>query len=347
MKREERYKLIKQYLDLHPYSGSSQIQEGIGGKDSLITIKKALSEMVRKGTLIVFGAGPSTTYSVSPVMKLFIPFSVMKYFKNDVDKRIINDRFNTELITRLADVETVFSDSELTLLEDQHNQFLEKTEKQSSTLRKKSFETLGIDLSWKSSQIEGNTYSLLETEFLIKEAKRADNKTPEEAIMILNHKEALDYILDDEKEINPLTRVKIETIHEMMVKDLGVGTGLRQGLVRIGGTNYRPLDNAHQIEDAVTQLCEVVNAMGNTFDKALLSNLLISYIQPFEDGNKRTARMISNTIMVEDNHCPLSYRTVDSQEYKKAMLLFYEQNSLIAFKEIFIEQYVYAVQNYF
>jgi Fic family protein len=94
-------------------------------------------------------------------------------------------------------------------------------------------------------------------------------------------------------------------------------------------------------------MCSLINARDDGFEKALLAVVLISYIQPFEDGNKRTARMISNALLIAYEACPLSYRSVDSMDYKKAMLIFYEQNNLAAFKQIFIEQNLFGVKNYF
>ena len=79
----------------------------------------------------------------------------------------------------------------------------------------------------------------------------------------------------------------------------------------------------------------------------MLVLILLSYIQAFEDGNKRTARIISNALLIQNNYCPISFRTVDSIDYKKAMLLFYEQNNISAFKKIFIEQFEFAVNTYF
>ena len=94
-------------------------------------------------------------------------------------------------------------------------------------------------------------------------------------------------------------------------------------------------------------MCELVNEKENVFEKALLVLLLISYIQPFMDGNKRTARIVSNAILLNFEYCPLSFRTVDSIDYKKAMLLFYEVNNITAFKKISIDQYIFAVNTYF
>lgn len=75
--------------------------------------------------------------------------------------------------------------------------------------------------------------------------------------------------------------------------------------------------------------------------------MLLSYIQPFSDGNKRTARITSNAILITNKYCPISFRSVDSVDYKKAMLIFYEQNNISAFKKIFIDQFAFAVQTYF
>jgi len=94
-------------------------------------------------------------------------------------------------------------------------------------------------------------------------------------------------------------------------------------------------------------MCRLINGKENVFEKALLTLVLISYIQPFEDGNKRTARIVSNAVLMNHKHCPISFRTVDSIEYKKAMLVFYEQNNISCFKKIFINQFEFAVNTYF
>jgi Fic family protein len=131
------------------------------------------------------------------------------------------------------------------------------------------------------------------------------------------------------------------------VKELGVERNIRKRTVGISGTNYRPPENEFQIKEAMEEMCALINLKENVFEKAILILLLISYIQPFVDGNKRTARIVSNAMLMLNNYCPISFRTVDSAEYKKAMLIFYEQNNISAFKKIFIEQYDFAVNTYF
>jgi Fic family protein len=94
-------------------------------------------------------------------------------------------------------------------------------------------------------------------------------------------------------------------------------------------------------------MCTLINEKDNVFEKSLLALVLLSYIQAFNDGNKRTARIVSNAILIAHHSCPISFRTVDSIEYKKAMLVFYEQNNIRPFKQIFITQCEFAVNTYF
>jgi len=165
--------------------------------------------------------------------------------------------------------------------------------------------------------------------------------------MLLNHKDTLEFIIDNPDYLYPLSISKIKDIHSMLVKELNVDRNLRKRRVGISGTNYRPLDNENQISEALNMTCKIINSKENVFEKTLLALVLLSYIQPFIDGNKRTARIVSNAILINDNHCPLSFRTVDSVDYKKSMLLFYEQNNISNLKKIFIDQFEFAVNTYF
>ena len=165
--------------------------------------------------------------------------------------------------------------------------------------------------------------------------------------MLLNHKEAIDFVLEHPDYLDRLTVRKIEDIHSLLTKELGITRNLRNRRVGITGTNYRPLDNEFQIKEAFAAMCKLINGRPDPFDKAFLALVLISYIQGFVDGNKRTARIVSNALLIAADYCPLSFRTVDSVEYKKAMLVFYERNNITAFKRIFIEQFAFAVDTYF
>ena len=165
--------------------------------------------------------------------------------------------------------------------------------------------------------------------------------------MLLNHKDAIDFIIQNPTYVNPLTVSSIEDIHSILAKELDIARNLRNSRVGISGTNYKPLENEFQIKEALLEMCTIINARDNIFEKALLALVLISYIQPFADGNKRTARIISNAILLHNHYCPISFRTIDSIEYKKSMLVFYEQTNINSFKKIFIDQFEFAVNTYF
>lgn len=326
---------------------SKEIFEGVSTSISYATVKRILSKLIVENLLTKKGQGKSTKYFISPTYDLLFPVDIKKYFEKEIDEREIKENFNLELIPETLKESSVFTANELEQLDLLQRKFKNNISQLSEIEYNKELERLAIDLSWKSSQIEGNTYSLLETERLLKEKETASGKTKEEAIMLLNHKEAIDFIIENPDYLIPLSVPKIEDIHYLLIKELGVDKNIRKRRVGISGTNYRPLDNEFQILEALSNMCELVNSKENVFEKALLILVLISYIQPFVDGNKRTARIASNAVLMNHKHCPISFRTVDSVEYKKAMLLFYEQNNISSFKEIFIDQFEFAVNTYF
>lgn len=328
-------------------SSSGEIHQALQDKASLATIKRHLSNLTEAGYLDISGSGRSTRYYLSVPAKVLSPVDIDAYFSQEQDNRVINSSFNFDLLNIwLIDLE-IFSPKEQLFLNELQAQFEKNTATLDAEQFKSEFERLAIDLSWKSSQIEGNTYSLLETERLLKEQKTAAGKQRDEATMLLNHKAALNFLLAEPKYLNPLSIKSIEDIHSMLMKDLPVGRNIRNRRVGITGTNYRPLENEFQIGEALLNMCKLINSRVSPFEKSLLAMLTISYIQPFEDGNKRTARIAGNALLMAFKHCPLSFRTVDAMDFKKAMLIFYEQNNLSPFKQIFIDQYEFAVKTYF
>lgn len=335
---------LLEYIEAHPGQSSKQIADAFAENASLATIKRGLNDLVSQFYIYAEGKARATKYYVSP---LFAPVDLDAYFSKEVDERQIQRGYNFELIPNVLSRVKLFTEKEMQELNELQAQFSQNFAALSEEQKRKEMERLGIDLSWKSSQIEGNTYSLLETEKLLKEKKTASGKTKEEAIMLLNHKDALDFIVAHPDYLEHLTISHIEDIHSLLVKELNVERNIRTRRVGITGTNYRPIDNEFQIREALQQTCDLVNSRENVFEKALFVLVLLSYIQAFNDGNKRIARITSNAILVANDYCPISFRTVDSIDYKKAMLLFYEQNNISAFKQIFIEQFRFAVETYF
>ena len=338
---------ILQYLHYHPLSSRGDITAGTAFKGSDATLKRMIAAGIKAGDIVAEGKARATRYRLSPQAQLLMPLNLDTYFALEVDERQVQSSYNFELINGLLAETRLFSDKEQSHLDALQEEFRQHVSELTDNEYRKEMERLGIDLSWKSSQIEGNTYTLLETERLLRESKTAEGKTREEAVMLLNHKDALSFVLDNPDYLKELTVSHIEDIHQLLTKELSIDKGLRRHRVGITGTNYHPLDNEFQIREDMRDACELINSKSNIFEKALLTLILLSYIQPFSDGNKRTARITSNAILIANDYCPLSFRSIDSIDYKKAMLIFYEQNNLYAFKQIFMEQFEFAVKEYF
>lgn len=338
---------ILQFLHYNPLSKRADILQSLSKQISDRTLMRMLSDAAAKGLIEVSGRGPATRYRLTPQAHVTMDLNLDTYFDKEIDERQVQESFNFELINDILPKVELFTHEELQLLDKAQSAFEKHLSEMTEIEYRKEMERLGIDLSWKSSQIEGNTYSLLETERLLKEKETASGKTKEEAVMLLNHKDALDFILDVPDYLKHLTVTRIEDIHALLTKELGVERNIRNRRVGITGTNYTPLDNEFQIREALEDTVRLINDKSSVFEKAFLALVLLSYIQAFTDGNKRTARIVSNGILIANGYCPISFRTVDSIDYKKAMLMFYEQNNIAAFKRIFIDQFLFAVKTYF
>lgn len=338
---------ILNFLHFNPNSSRSQITESLANPPSSASMKRILADLLDENLVAISGKGRASKYSITPKAHLLRTYDIDEYFKKEIVERVVQTSFNFNLLETLLPNVELFDKSELARLDRLQKTFADNIAKTSKDSYNAEMERLEIDLSWKSSQIEGNTYSLPETERLLKEREEAKGKTKEEAIMLLNHKEALKFLLENPDYLESLSISRIENVHSILVQDLNAERNIRKTRVGISGTNYKPPDNDFQIRDAMTLACKVINARANVFEKALLAILLLSYIQPFADGNKRTSRIVGNAILIANGYCPLSFRTVDSLKYKEAALLFYEQNNISAFKKIFVEQYDFAVNTYF
>ncbi len=313
-------------------------------KVSKITVIRDLDELIKNNSIVRLGKGPAVKYQVSPAYKIFEDVDVDAYFLNDLESRNAKKDFDFAIFDLLKR-EDLFTDSQMDELKKMNDVYQKNIRSLPQEIIKKEFERLMIELSWKSSKIEGNTYDLLETEFLIKENKYAKGHTRLEAQMILNHKDALWFI--QKKRVNIISQKSLVELHKVIVKDMNVSTDVRTVPVGITGTIYRPMHGEDDIKKALLGICDLINFKENIFEKSLLLNLLIAYLQPFADGNKRTSRLSGNAILMSNDYCPLSFRSIDELEYKKAIILFYEQNNLSYFRKLFIEQYSFAVENYF
>ena len=313
-------------------------------KQSLVTVKRQLAILTKSGYLKQSGAGRSVKYTLTKKGWLLRPIDINEYLKLSPDQRLKNHNFQFDVFEE--PYISLFTDSEIETMETATQKYRSNAENATSETHKKEIMRFIIEFSWKTSQIEGNTYDLISTERLLLYGEKSSKNTEFEAQMILNQKEALEFILDNIEIWNSPKISSLEMLHSLVAQKLGISKNLRKTIVGITGTNYRPLENEFQIKDALGLLFNYISKSSNIYEKALLAVLGVSYIQPFVDGNKRTSRLLSNAILISDNFAPLSYRSVDDREYKEACLVFYEQNDIMPFKKLFISQYVFSANNY-
>lgn len=338
---------IIDYLHYHPASKRADIDVFVQDRASSATVKRILSAAISEGLVASSGVNRATTYSITPKAHLLRTVNLDSYYAVAQDKRQVQKSYNFELIRDELPNIAIFTPEELAELEACQALFEAHMKEISPGIYNRELERLGIDLSWKSAQIEGNTYTLLETETLWKDLKEAKGRSHEEAQMLLNHKEALKAIIANPQYFQRLSLARLEELHGVLVDGMGVTPTLRYRRIRITGTMYQPLDIESQIREAIEDACTLINGKTNPYEKALLALLLIAYIQPFEDGNKRTSRLTANALLLAHGCCPLTFRSVEANDYRAALLLFYEQNNISAFKNMFLEQVKFAVGEYF
>ncbi len=346
----QRQQSILEYLSDQKQARSvSDIEEYLVGQDqdaSRPTLVRDLNGLVEAQLLIRIGEGRGVVYNLSPGYRLMRPIDIDTYFESDQDHREGQNRFQFELLDLISQV-TLFTLDEVVFLEKHHQLYLDYiTTIPEKTLQKRELERIMIEFSWKSSQIEGNTYSLLDTEALIKNHQIAEGKTQEETQMILNHKEAFTFIWEEKHQFQQISLAQIEYVHRLLVQDLNISSELRKHPVGIIGTNYRPLDNVFQVQEAIDTMIALINQKNSFFEKSFIALIFLSYIQAFQDGNKRTSRLISNAVLMAHGTLPMSYRAVNESEYKKAIIVFYEQGNISPMKDIFLSQYAFAVEQF-
>lgn len=204
------------------------------------------------------------------------------------------------------------------------------------------FSRLLIDLSWNSSRLEGNTYSLLETERLFELGEAAETKSAREAQMILNHKAAIELLVDQAGEIG-FNRYTILNLHALLSNNLlgdpTAGGRLRQISVGIEGTVYHPMEVLQLVEECFDQVLKTAAAIIDPYEQAFFVLVHLPYLQSFEDVNKRVSRLAANIPLIRENLCPLSFVDVPERVYIDGLLAIYELNRIELLRDVFVWAY--------
>jgi len=310
-------------------------------KESRDNTIRELKRLVEQGYVATTGEARATVYTITPKARTVVLWDVEEYLAQEPDKR------NALYKSLAPELFTTIKGSIGQLPDDVEKAAVNRRTVRDSVTARKDLERFIIELSWKSSKIEGNTYSLLDTERLIKEAKEAIGHSHDEAVMILNHKKAFEYVWENKTLFKELTKTQLEEVHQLLVEGLNVPTGLREHPVGITGTVYVPPASKIEIAPYVRDIIDTINAIDEPAEKAMASLMLFAYLQPFADGNKRTSRLIANAVLLAHGYPPLSYRSIDEQAYKGALILFYEQGSLANFRELYLKQLKESAETYF
>jgi Fic family protein len=217
------------------------------------------------------------------------------------------------------------------------------------TYAKQILSRLLIDLSWNSSRLEGNTYSLLDTRRLIEFGEEAQNGNRLEAQMILNHKDAIEFLVSDAEEIG-FNRHTILNLHGILAQDLlpdeAAAGRLRHIAVGIQQSAFHPLELPQLIEECFDQLLATAEAIRDPYEQALFAMVQLPYLQPFDDVNKRVSRLAANIPFIRGNLSPLSFNDVPRSTYTEAILGVYELNKVDLLRDVFIWAYERSAERY-
>jgi len=310
---------------LNSNNTASQISSLMPGTN-IRSIQRALSRLTELELITRIGTN-NPKYTVN--YDKLLDFKIAEKLLLDENRPV--SLFNHELLNWFLNI----SSNELELI---FEKFISNhlSEIHPGSMTPKELEYLTIELSWKSSALEGNTYTLLDTQLLLMEGIKAKNRTEFETQMILNHKNSIAFIVENKELFNRKIKFStVEELHRIISNNLGIESGIRKKLVKITASNYEPLSNPHQLRKKADDLLEIIDKSKNPYIRSLLALSLLPYLQLFEDGNKRTGRMLANAILISSVGKGFSLRKTDTRKLALAYLAFYEFNSIASLSMIF------------
>ncbi len=365
---QEMARLLAAMQNLGNWSGSAAIRKAAGLElAGLYNIQRRLQQLEKRGKIEISGHGRGTRYRISSIENAASQFVVSEQAPVYTTSIVLSPEAQNinRLVTRTLSERTHvnYNRKWLELYRPNVDFFLSNAERKrlhewgatptngqpAGTYAKQMMQRLLIDLSWNSSRLEGNTYSLLDTRQLLNDGEPAPGKDPAEAQMILNHKDAIEFLVENAGEtgLNPYT---IRNLHAMLAYNLLADPSapgrIRQFAVGIGKSVYTPLQAEALIEEMFRMILDKASAIIDPFEQAFFVMVHIPYLQPFEDVNKRVSRLAANIPLNRHNLIPLSFIDVPKDLYIHGLLGVYEHNSVVLLKEVFLWAYQRSVRNY-
>ncbi len=339
MNNAERKEGIVTFLMSQGPSSTEDIRQALAPRMTRQTFWHSLKELQDGGFVMVSGAGPSSRWSVRG------PSAIQHYLKTHWRNR------------RSVDYDMSFLEDYIPnrtfLLDGQDRERMRQAGTPpagfSGPADERVLKRFLVDLSWKSSNLEGNTYSLAETERLLKFGEEAEGRTREEAVMILNHRAAIEYICPN-PDVPALSSMTLRNIHALvssgLLDDPMWEGALRTHPVMIGGSAYRPLDNPHRLREVFEVLVFKASRIQNSFEQAFFLTVHLPFLQAFEDCNKRTSRIAANIPLLAAGLSPVSFLDISHRDYVDGLLGIYELSDVSLAREIFVEAYMSSASRY-
>lgn len=329
------------YIADHPGAGRAAIRRAVAPEDDPSTVWRTLRRLVDEGRLEVSGRGRATGYTIAGS-------AVVRAHLQTPYNRRPPVTYRKDFLDAYVPGKTYY------LPEADRARLLEAGRPAggpiaAGTYARRILEQLLVDLSWASSRMEGNTYDILQTERLIRFGEEAAGKDRKEALMILNHKEAIQYVVDNLDDIT-LRRADLFAIHALLsdglLGDPGMAGRLRVGAVGISHSSYRPLDDAVTIAEEFDILIAKAEEITDPFEQSFFLLVHIPYLQAFIDINKRTSRIASNVPLLKADLAPMSFLTMDDANYIDGLIGIYELNNVALLREVYIDGYLASAEKY-
>jgi hypothetical protein len=335
--------------------GIDQLLRLLEGKVSRRTLQRRLSVLLNTARIKTEGAGRSTRYLLpksSDVEENYVRLSPSGVDVRRMIQRPLPERtpvsYNRDFLDQYRPNETSYltpsTIATLTRIGARPD-----AQRPAGTYARHILSRLLVDLAWASSRLEGNTYSFLDTQRLIELGEAAEGKDAIETQMILNHKAAIEFIVDQGDDL-ALTRQTLLNLHALLsdnlLPDPTAGGRLRRIAVDIGDSVYHPLEMPQLIAEAFQQIVDTAEAIRNPFEQAFFVMVHLPYLQPFEDVNKRVSRLAANIPFVRHNLSPLSFIDVPQSAYVEGLLGVYELNRVDLLRDVFVWAYERSAQRY-
>jgi hypothetical protein len=338
--------------------GIDELLRLLGDKISRRTLQRRLSELVGVGRLKPEGGGRSIRYVLAKatgeatVEEDYVRLSPSGGDVRQLVRKPLMERTPVSYNRQFLDQ---YRPNESSYLTPETIAYLTRigttpyAERPAGTYARHILNRLLVDLAWASSRLEGNTYSLLDTQRLIELGEAAEGKEATETQMILNHKAAIEFLVDlkDELSFNRQILLNFHAIlSDNLLADANASGRLRRIAVAIGNSVYHPLEMPQLIEECFQQVVDTAAAIGNPFEQAFFAMVHLPYLQPFEDVNKRVSRLAANIPLIRKNLSPLSFIDVPKQAYVDGLFAVYELNRVELLRDVFVWAYERSAQRY-